>query len=120
MADGSDAWPTAGEALAREVEGLCLQQQAGDEKEKQAAGVEKEEDWQCPICLNDIPFVNTARVQGCGHLFCSNCILNWVLFKRENASNLGQAQAGGTYAAYAASSPRKGDWDAQVPCPTCR
>ena len=41
----------------------------------------QQRDWMCPICLTDVPFVETAIVKGCNHLFCANCILNWVAFK---------------------------------------
>ena len=66
-------------------------------------------DWACPICLNDVPFVETAIVKGCNHLFCATCILNWVLFKLE--------QRTGHRPSAEPSSPR---CEPKCICPTCR
>ena len=40
------------------------------------------EDASCPICLNDVPFVDTAILSCCRTQFCVHCILKWVLKKQ--------------------------------------
>ncbi|QDZ22358.1 RING-type domain-containing protein [Chloropicon primus] len=76
-------------SLSMSVEGKL---ELGSDEERAAPRCEKvvasscqRSDWSCPICLNDVPFVETAIVKDCNHLFCSTCILNWVLFKQESS-----------------------------------
>merc|ERR1711977_230811 len=44
------------------------------------------EDASCPICLNDVPFVDTAILSCCRTQFCIHCILKWVLKKQETGT----------------------------------
>lgn len=41
----------------------------------------REESWVCAICHNVIPLAQTARVKGCDHHYCANCILQWCSYK---------------------------------------
>mmetsp|Transcript_6057 Transcript_6057/g.20435 ORF Transcript_6057/g.20435 Transcript_6057/m.20435 type:complete len:331 (-) Transcript_6057:58-1050(-) len=35
-------------------------------------------DWDCAVCLNDIPLADTAIVRDCRHSYCLPCILQWA------------------------------------------
>ena len=39
----------------------------------------EEADWQCSICLEEIPLANVAIIKGCEHHYCIGCIVNWCL-----------------------------------------
>ena len=73
-----------GDDAGREEDTACRESESG-------AG-EGRSDWSCPICLNEVPFVETAIVKGCNHLFCTTCILNWVLFKQESSGKSERAR----------------------------
>lgn len=73
-----------GDDVGREEDTACRESESG-------AG-EGRSDWSCPICLNEVPFVETAIVKGCNHLFCTTCILNWVLFKQESSGKSERAR----------------------------
>jgi hypothetical protein len=72
------------------------------------------DDWVCPICLNEVSFVETAIIKDCNHLFCATCILNWVLFKQEARGQAGFREALGRSPSSLSSQNNK------CICPTCR
>eukprot|EP00242_Pyramimonas_sp_CCMP2087_P005405 CAMPEP_0198206700 /NCGR_PEP_ID=MMETSP1445-20131203/10233_1 /TAXON_ID=36898 /ORGANISM="Pyramimonas sp., Strain CCMP2087" /LENGTH=258 /DNA_ID=CAMNT_0043879487 /DNA_START=576 /DNA_END=1352 /DNA_ORIENTATION=+ len=37
----------------------------------------------CAICLDEIPFEDTAIIKGCEHVYCACCILKWVTFHKD-------------------------------------
>eukprot|EP01117_Protostelium_nocturnum_P008760 TRINITY_DN3140_c0_g1_i2.p1 TRINITY_DN3140_c0_g1~~TRINITY_DN3140_c0_g1_i2.p1 ORF type:complete len:321 (-),score=128.09 TRINITY_DN3140_c0_g1_i2:761-1723(-) len=44
---------------------------------------------QCSICLEDLEETSVPiSVQGCNHVFCKECLANYIAFKTQDASNL--------------------------------
>lgn len=46
---------------------------------QEGASLPDEADWQCSICLEEIPLANVAIIKGCEHHYCIGCIVNWCL-----------------------------------------
>lgn len=40
--------------------------------------------YQCPICMEDAANMEDPVSTACGHIFCEQCILTWVLRDRQN------------------------------------
>lgn len=96
-ADGTATAPSAEFGLENDISSLSLRErderpgndrlQVEDDSVFQfeeaflqcGASKEEEADWQCSICLEEIPLANTAIVKGCGHHYCIGCIVNWCL-----------------------------------------
>lgn len=51
--------------------------------EKDEAESKENEEWTCAICLDSISMEELSLIKGCGHAYCTHCILKWAAFKAE-------------------------------------
>jgi len=54
-------------------------------KDKTTPGDDDEEEFECPVCMNDVPAADAVAL-GCGHRFCIEC---WQNHLKVNAESLG-------------------------------